>query len=898
LFVSSPYWVLLALAGPLAAQPSRPYRIDTVAGTNPISEGIAATNAVIGDSPAIAVGKDGAIYVSSITSRGEGIRKILGDGIISRVPGAGVASGIVVDSSGRLSYIIGGGPELYTQDPNGPVVTTAPSDGVGFTARFAGIALDRNGDVLLADQGNRRVVSVAPNGTFKVVAGLGSRVSLTSGPNRLAVDSLNNVYIAQQDGRITRLSADGTLTVVAGNGGSGAPIVGGPATGSPFGRLGAVAVTDRGEVFVTDVFERVLLRVTTTGTLESVIRNVSVSDLALDINGDLLFAESTSGRIWRVRGDGTQTLVAGRDRFDGDDGPGTKALLKSPAAIVAESVGTTLIGDTGNNRIRKLSPDGVITTVAGTGDAGNAGDGGAATAAQVFSPNLLALDKDGNLYLSCRSCTKIRRLKAGGTIETFAGSDEPGNVGDGGLANSAKFQSIGGLAVDRGGRLFVSDTGANRIRLVGLDGKISTYAGTGERAFGGEGARATAAPLSDPAALAVDSRGNLVVFESGRIRQITPSGIITSLTQTGFLGTPGNQDAGLCSLPGLSQIGLTFDLDDTLLVGLGSVICRLMPDATSWLVAGGRQFGFAGDGGPGLSALLTGASGLAVDPGGAIYFTDTGNHRVRRLTPENSGAVALLPAIRAVQGAAGSSLPVTQMSSSGMYSIYGTDFADSRIAAAVKPSDLVNGSLPTKLADTCVEVGGQPAFLTFVGSRQINFQSPEIPIQTQVSVQVTANCGMANEVKSGLWTMPTRAATPEFLYWIHDGREQKPVIAVNAVTNEYLGAPGLIPGLEFRPAKPGELVTIYCISLGATNPPVSPGLAATGTAAAVNVPAINIGGLPLPASNLLYAGMTPGIAGLYQLNIRLPDLPDGDQRIFVVGMVGSPSDGFITVKRQ
>jgi uncharacterized protein (TIGR03437 family) len=141
----------------------------------------------------------------------------------------------------------------------------------------------------------------------------------------------------------------------------------------------------------------------------------------------------------------------------------------------------------------------------------------------------------------------------------------------------------------------------------------------------------------------------------------------------------------------------------------------------------------------------------------------------------------------------------------------------------------------------------------------------------------------------------TRAATPEFLYWVNDGRQQKPVVAVNAVTNEYIGTPELIPGLAFAPAKPGDLLTLYCISLGTTNPQVSPGLAATGTAGVVSAPAIYIGHLPLPAANLLYVGMTPGIAGLYQINIRLPDLADGDH---IITMAGSPSDGFITVKNQ
>ena len=889
------YWALAAFVCSMNAQPTRSYRIDSIAGSTPNNEGVLATTAVIDSPLALAVGKDGVIFIGSGS---EGIRRISGDGIISHIPGAGLASGIAVDSNGTLSYIFIG-PELYTQVANSQTVTTTrPTDGVISARTLTGVAVDTNGNVLIADQDVRRILRVNPTGTVTVVAGTagtGSRIPLTAAPSRLAVDALNNIYIAQTDQRITRLSPDGTLTVVAGNGGVGVPVIGAQATASPFGTLGAVAVTPRGEIFVVDRFYRRILKINTGGTIESAVQNVDVFDMALDVNGNLLFAEYSTGKIWQLHGDGTQTLIAGRDRFGGDGGPATMALLKTPGAVAVNSDGTLFIGDTGNNRIRKVSVDGVITTVAGNGVAGSAGDGGPATMAQVLSPDLLTIDKDGNLYISCQSCSKVRRLKTDGRIETVAGTGAFGDSGDGGAATAATFESIGGLALDRAGRVFVSDTAANRVRVINLNGTISAYAGTGEHALGGEGMPAISSPLSDPSSLALDSAGNLLVNESGRLRRITPSGIITTWSQTlPQLGTPGNSESQLCYFIREIRIGLGFDLDGSLLVGGSNVICRLMPDGTSWLVAGGLHSGFAGDGGPATSALLLGPSGLVVDATGTIFFADTGNYRVRRLQRDNpGGSVALVPAIHYIHGAGASSSPVMQLSPGGLSSIYGTDFAGSGTAVGVQNSDLVNRTLPIKLANTCVQVGGLPAFLLFVGSRQINFQVPDVPVNATVNVQVIANCGTGNEIKSGEWPMSTQSATPELLYWINDGRQNKPVVAVNAISGAYIGPPGLISGLTFTPARPGDLLTLYCISLGATKPPIPSGLVAAVPAQTVGTLPIHIGRMSLPAANVLYVGVTPGTAGLYQINIRLPDLPDGDQQILVGG---SPQDGFIPVK--
>jgi sugar lactone lactonase YvrE len=397
--------------------------------------------------------------------------------------------------------------------------------------------------------------------------------------------------------------------------------------------VGVLAPTGSGELFVIDKLSRAVLKINTRGVIEATVQDIDASDIALNGNGKLIVADLI-GKIWCLEGDGSHTVIAGRDQFSGDGGPAREALLKSPRAVAVDSLGALFIADTGNNRIRKVSADGVITTVAGAGDAGFNGDGGPAAPAQVTGPDAPSMDQDGNLYFSARSFLKVRRLRTDGIIETIAGTGEYGGSGDGGPATAAMFKSIGGLAVDRKGKLYISDPVSNRIRLVTPDGQIDTYAGTGEHSAGDDGIPALSSPLSGPSLLTIDPDGNLVVYEqdAGRLRRVAAdTGVVTTLSKTIPFGVPSDELASRrCVFTTLS--GLTFDLDGSLLVAGNSVICRLTSGGASSVVAGSGPFGFAGDGGPAAAAQLWGPSGLAIDGAGALSVADTGNHRVRQLT--------------------------------------------------------------------------------------------------------------------------------------------------------------------------------------------------------------------------------------------------------------------------
>src|SRR6185437_5337612 len=166
----------------------------------------------------------------------------------------------------------------------------------------------------------------------------------------------------------------------------------------------------------------------------------------------------------------------------------------------------------------------------------------------------------------------------------------------------------------------------------------------------------------------------------------------------------------------------------------------------------------------------------------------------------------------------GSSPAVTTLSPGGFATVFGTNFAPAGTARAVAASDFVNGALPTNLANTCVQVGGVNAFLSYVSATQINFQVPAITPGAQTSVIVVTSCGAANAVSTQPALVNTAGASPEFLYWVRNADGNNPVVAVNSVTSAYVAAPGLITGATFVPAKPGDYLTIYAISFGATNP--------------------------------------------------------------------------------
>jgi hypothetical protein len=243
--------------------------------------------------------------------------------------------------------------------------------------------------------------------------------------------------------------------------------------------------------------------------------------LGFDAAGNLFVAENgDERRVRRISPDGNITTVAGSgvDRFSGDGGPATKAGMQ-PVAVVVDRDDNLYISDIGNSRVRKVSASGIITTYAGGGNpADGVGDGGPATSARLNWAGGIALDANGNLYFTDDPNHRVRMVTPAGTISTVAGTGKAGFAGDGGPAAAAQLNMPYAVAVDDAGRLFIADFGNHRIRMVGLDGTISTVAGGGAPADGlGDGGPATQALLSGPFGLAIDKAGNLFFSDRGPV---------------------------------------------------------------------------------------------------------------------------------------------------------------------------------------------------------------------------------------------------------------------------------------------------------------------------------------------------------------------------------------------
>jgi len=265
------------------------------------------------------------------------------------------------------------------------------------------------------------------------------------------------------------------------------------------------------------------------------------TDIAFANDGTMYIADNANHRIRRVGLNGIITTVAGTGTagFNGDGGPATSALLHSPEAIEIGYDGSLYIADSSNNRIRRVGTNGIITTVAGNGLKGFSGDGGSATAAALLYPTDISIDKDGSLYIVDYANHRIRKVSPNGIITTFAGAGGIGEyAGDNGLASKALFYFPWGISVDGVGNVYIADTLNSRIRKVTPKGIITTVAGTGRHKYGGDGGLAIQADIYFPTGVTVDQNGILYITEYGNslIRRVGVDGIITTVAGSPNLG--------------------------------------------------------------------------------------------------------------------------------------------------------------------------------------------------------------------------------------------------------------------------------------------------------------------------------------------------------------------------
>jgi hypothetical protein len=331
---------------------------------------------------------------------------------------------------------------------------------------------------------------------------------------------------------------------------------------------------------------------------------------------------------------------SGVPSFGGDGGSATSADIRTPKGVATGNDGSVYVADQYNNRIRKVKA-GTITTFAGSGSSGEAeaafaGDGGAATAAKLNTPWGVAVTDSGTVYIADTLNYRVRKVLPNGTITTFAGDGVARSQGDGGLAASASLNQPNALAVGADGSTYICEYAGHRIRKVLVNGTITTFAGDGVAAYGGDGGRATAASLQYPTGLAIAGDGSVFIAdaENNRIRKVLSDGTIVTVAGNGAPAYTGDGvQATAASL--FSPQGVAIASDGSVFISdTGNQrIRRLLADGTIVTVAGNGTAAYNGEGAPATSYTLSYPFGLAVDVNGVLYLSDRANNRVRMIVP-------------------------------------------------------------------------------------------------------------------------------------------------------------------------------------------------------------------------------------------------------------------------
>ncbi|MDX2168061.1 MAG: hypothetical protein SF182_13390 [Deltaproteobacteria bacterium] len=583
--------------------------ITTFAGNGSMSYGGdngLATQASLSSPYGVAVGPDGYVYIADY-----------GNNRVRKVGPAGCAPSTCV-----ITTVAGNGVFEFAGD-NGPALNASFKS-------ISDVAFDPSGNLLIAEFNSHRVRRVV-NGIITTIAGGGftgipgqigdggpAIFGVLRYPMQIASASDGSLYIAESGQfRVRQVQAGtGFISTVAGNGTEGTSGDGGSATSATLFSPNGIAVSAPGSFYVSAP------SIDATRTLNNRIRRVSngtifayaggglsengaAYDAVVDPRGaaatasgsglpDLYFADGNQNVVRRVDGDtGTIHIVAGTGErgYSGDGGNALNATLSGPLDVAVDAAGNVYVADTANNAIRKITPNGTITTVAGTGARGSSGDGGPATRAQLASPYGITVDASGRLFIADSDNYRVRMV-SNGIITTVVGTGQSGNGGDGGPATNATLRTPYDVAVSAAGVLYVSDLNDQRIRRVDANGIITGYAGiSGLAGFSGDGSAASTARLSYPTGLSLDAAGRLFVVNSGvyRVRMIDPTNTVITT------------------------------------------------------VAGNGLKTFAGDGGPATSASFNSISGVAVDPSGTLLFVNSDFDKRVRLVDLDLGSALPSP---------------------------------------------------------------------------------------------------------------------------------------------------------------------------------------------------------------------------------------------------------------
>jgi uncharacterized protein (TIGR03437 family) len=565
--------------------------------------------------------------------------------------------------------------------------------------------------------------TVAGNGRLPFIGNAGPATSaLLVIPEAITLDGQGGFYFSDSYyHRVFRVDAAGVITVAAGNGDRGFGGDGGSPIDATLSSPTGVAVNRQGALVIADgVNARV--RLVTGGMIQTIAgggtqppadglaataaRFGFISGITIDPSGNVVFSDDTNSRVWRIAADGTLQLVAGGPSrgYGGDGGPARNAMLSSPRGMAYDRTGNLFIADRFNHAIRRVTPAGEISTVAGDGRFGDRGENTPAILAQLGFPSDVAFDTNGNLLIAEFSSGRIRSISPAGIISTLRARQQipnlrgpsalvvtPDNIvlvvaqvsrfvlrvtgnlpqvaagffpgqapGDGGLAIAAHILDAQGVARDRAGDLYVADFVDHRIRRVSaMDQRIRTWAGNGVADLTGDGGPALQASTGRPKAVIFNTAGDLFFsFATGSgVRRIRPDGVIGPFaggSQLGFMGDNGPATQALFN----GADGIWFDGQTNLYIPdqFNHRMRRVNQSGTVTTFAGTGTEGSSGDGGPALNARLSIPSHAVADRAGNIYVLDAGNMVIRRITRDgviNPWFGLMNPAIQGDPGPSG-----------------------------------------------------------------------------------------------------------------------------------------------------------------------------------------------------------------------------------------------------
>lgn len=510
----------------------------------------------------ICVTPSGNIYVADTYN--QRIRQITPSGVVTTFAGSGVVGstnatgtsatfnypgGMCSDAAGNI-YVIEPVTSLIRKiTPSGVVSTFASSSDFSNSRAICSDAAD---NIYVASLNGHKIMKITPAGVISTFAGSGTAGSTNAtgvaasfySPYAVCSDASGNIYVTDRGNcKIRKITPAGSVTTLAGSGIFG--VANGIGTAASFNALAGLCADVSGNIFASS--GPAIRRITSAGVVSNFVggggygsenligNNASFSSpegICSDASGNMYVADISNNKIRKITPSGVVSTFAGIAGSGSSDGPAATASFDGPSGVCFDPSGNMYVADRSNHKIRKITPGGTVSTLAGSGSVG-AADGPGATATFNY-PVQVCTDAAGNVYVSDEYNNKIRKITPAGVVSTLAGSGTVGSVDATGPA--ASFNTPYGICADAAGNIYVNDRLNYKIRKITAAGVVTTLAGSG--VAGAIDATGTAASFGDPYGICTDVSGNMYVADraANKIRKVTPAGVVTSIAGTGFAG--------------------------------------------------------------------------------------------------------------------------------------------------------------------------------------------------------------------------------------------------------------------------------------------------------------------------------------------------------------------------